>query len=93
MRYHTCVYYVYVLRCKDRSLYTGVTNDLDKRLRAHKAGTASKYTRSRGALWFEYTEAKRTKGSALKREAAIKKMPRGGKLLLIRSHLKVGKSR
>ncbi|MBP9757407.1 MAG: GIY-YIG nuclease family protein [Candidatus Pacebacteria bacterium] len=89
------MYYVYLLRCSDTSLYTGITNDLDRRLAAHKAGTASRYTRSRGALRFEYIERKRTKGNALKREAAIKKLSRSDKLALIRtvrSSGKVGKS-
>ena len=86
------MYFVYLLRCADTSLYTGITNDLNRRLAAHKAGTASRYTRSRGALRFEYIEQKRTKGSALKREAAIKKLTRQEKLLLIRA-AKVGKTR
>lgn len=86
------MYFVYLLRCADTSLYTGITNDLERRLAAHKAGTASRYTRSRGALRFEYIEKKRTKGNALKREAAIKRLTRVEKLALIREQ-KVGKSR
>ncbi len=78
------MYFVYILRCKDGSLYTGITNDIDKRLAAHKAGTASKYTRSRGVKKFEYIERKRTKGNALRREAEIKKLARIEKLVLIR---------
>ncbi len=85
------MYFVYVLRCKDDSLYTGITNDLERRLRAHKAGTASSYTRSRRADRFVYVEQKRTKGTALKREAAIKKLTRVQKLTLIQN-AKVGKS-
>lgn len=77
------MYFVYVLRCKDTSLYTGITNDLDKRLTAHKTGKASSYTRSRGALEYVYIERKRTKGHALKREAAIKKLTRNEKLKLV----------
>lgn len=84
------MYFVYVLRCRDGSLYTGITNDTARRLKAHKAGTASKYTRSRGALKFEYIERKRTRGTALKREAQIKKFTRAQKLVLIN---KVGDSR
>ncbi len=79
------MYFVYILRCADKTLYTGITNDVDRRLAAHKAGTASKYTRSRGALKFEYFEAKRTKGQALKREAKIKKLSRIQKLALIKN--------
>lgn len=77
------MYFVYILRCADESLYTGITNDIDRRLAAHKAGTASKYTRSRGVVRFEYVESKRTKGAALKREAAIKNLTRTQKLSLI----------
>lgn len=84
------MYFVYVLRCRDNSLYTGITNDVPKRLAAHKAGTASKYTRSHGALRFEYIERKRTRGNALRREAEIKKLSRAAKLALIK---KVGESR
>lgn len=84
------MYFVYVLRCADDSLYTGITNDIAKRLLAHKAGTASKYTRSRGALRIEHIERKRTRGHALRREAEIKKFTRTQKLALIR---KVGDSR
>lgn len=81
------MYFVYVLLCKDGSLYTGITNDMVRRLAAHKAGSASKYTRSRGAVRFEYIERKRTRATALRREAAIKKLSRECKLALI----KVGK--
>ena len=84
------MYFVYVLRCRDNSLYTGITNDIEKRLLAHKAGTASKYTRSRGALRFEYIERKKTRGNALRREAEIKHLTRKQKLALIQ---KVGDSR
>ena len=79
------MYFVYLLRCADDSLYTGITNDVQRRLSAHISGSASKYTRSRGALAFEYIERKRTRGDALKREAAIKKLTRTEKLALIQS--------
>ncbi len=84
------MYFVYMLRCRDRSLYTGITTDITKRLAAHKAGTASKYTRSRGALRMEYIESGHVRGAALRREAEIKKMSRLQKLELIRT---VGDSR
>jgi putative endonuclease len=77
------MYYVYILKCKDGSLYTGITNDLGKRLAAHKAGKASAYTRSRKPESFIHIERKRTKGNALKREAAIKRLSRTQKLALI----------
>jgi putative endonuclease len=72
-----------MLRCHDGSLYTGITNDLPKRLKAHAAGKASKYTRSRLPVRLAYSEPQRSKSAALKREAAIKKLSRKEKLLLV----------
>ena len=74
---------VYILRCRDGSLYTGITNDLDKRLKAHAAGKASRYTRSRLPVALAYTEPQPTKSRALKREAAIKKLSRPQKIRLL----------
>ncbi|MCX7430540.1 MAG: GIY-YIG nuclease family protein [Planctomycetia bacterium] len=67
---------VYLLRCRDGSLYTGITNDLPKRLKAHAAGKASRYTRSRLPTKLAYTEPQPSRSAALKREAAIKKLSR-----------------
>lgn len=67
---------VYMLRCRDGSLYTGITTDLDKRLRAHQAGKASRYTRSRLPVTLAFTEPQPTKSAALIREAAIKRLSR-----------------
>ena len=67
---------VYLLRCRDGSLYTGITNDLPKRLKAHAAGKASRYTRSRLPVTLAYTEPQPSRSAALKREAAIKKLTR-----------------
>lgn len=78
------MYYVYILECKDGSLYTGITNDLSRRLATHAAGRGGSYTRSRGVVGFVHTERKRTRGTALKREAAIKRLTRDEKLALIR---------
>lgn len=75
---------VYVLRCADGSLYTGITNDLQRRVAAHRAGTASRYTRARGPVRVVHHEAAPDRGAALKREAAIKRLPRTAKLALIR---------
>ncbi len=69
-------WHVYLLRCRDGSLYTGITNDLPKRLKAHAAGKASRYTRSRLPIQLAYTEPQRSHSWALKREAAIKKLSR-----------------
>lgn len=67
---------VYILRCSGGSLYTGITNDLPKRLKAHNAGKASRYTRSRLPVALAYIEPQKSKSTALKREAAIKKLSR-----------------
>jgi putative endonuclease len=69
-------YCLYLLRCSDNSLYTGITNDLPKRLAAHRSGRGAQYTRGRRPLALVYTEPCRSKGKALKREAQIKRWPR-----------------
>ena len=74
---------VYILRCSDGSLYTGITNDLYKRLKAHSAGKASRYTRSRLPVALAYSEPQRSKSAALKREAAIKRLRRAKKDRLV----------
>ncbi|HKA59221.1 MAG TPA: GIY-YIG nuclease family protein [Gemmatimonadales bacterium] len=73
---------VYLLRCRDGSLYTGITNDLDRRLMLHKTGKASAYTRSRRPLTLAYRESQPDHGAALKREAAIRRLSRAEKLAL-----------
>ena len=74
---------VYLLRCRDGSLYCGITNDLPKRLKAHAAGKASRYTRSRLPVRLAYTESTKSKSAALKREAAIKRLRRAEKERLV----------
>ena len=76
-------WWVYVLECRDGSLYTGVAKDVAKRLAEHQKGAASKYTRSRMPLALVYREPTQTRSTALKREAQIKRLSRPGKLLLI----------
>ena len=76
-------YLVYILRCGDGTLYTGCTNDLDRRLRAHQAGRGAKYTRSRLPVELVYRDAVPDRSAALRREAAIKRMDRRAKLALI----------
>jgi len=73
---------VYLLRCRDGSLYTGITNDLDRRLTLHETGKASAYTRSRRPLVLAYRETVGDRGAALKREAAIRRLSRAQKLAL-----------
>lgn len=67
-------YYAYMLRCADNSIYSGYTTDLDRRVAAHNAGTASKYTRSRKPVEVVYFEEFDSKSEALRREAAFKKL-------------------
>ncbi len=74
---------VYIVVCRDRSLYTGITNDLHKRLAAHQHGSASRYTRSRRPVRLVYQEGCRNRSVALRREAAIKRLSRQAKLLLV----------
>ena len=73
---------VYLVRCRDGSLYSGITTDLVRRLAAHNAGTASRYTRSRLPVKLVHEEPGFTHSSALKREAAIKRLSRPKKLEL-----------
>jgi len=73
---------VYLLRCRDGSLYTGITNDLPQRLESHRRGKASAYTRSRRPVALAYQEIARDRSAALKREAAIKRLSRREKLAL-----------
>ncbi|MDY3993566.1 GIY-YIG nuclease family protein [Evtepia sp.] len=79
--------YTYILRCADGTLYTGWTNDLDKRLAAHNAGTAAKYTRPRRPVTLVYQEAFPTKEEAMRREWQIKRLTRAEKLALIQSRI------
>jgi putative endonuclease len=73
---------VYLLRCRDGSLYAGITNDLSRRLESHQSGKASAYTRSRRPLALAYQEELADRGAALKREAAIRRLSRAEKLAL-----------
>jgi putative endonuclease len=73
---------VYLLRCRDGSLYTGITNDLTRRLESHRNGKASAYTRARRPLALAYQEVAVDRGAALRREAAIRRLSRADKLAL-----------
>jgi putative endonuclease len=75
-------YFVYLLRCKDGTIYTGITTDVKRRLQEHKDGIGSNYTRARGADKIAYSEKHPTRSAALKRESEIKSWSRGKKLLL-----------
>lgn len=77
-------YVVYMLRCMDNSLYTGITNNLERRLAMHNRGTASKYTRVRLPVHVVYREDCSDKSAALKRELAIKRLTKQEKEELCR---------
>lgn len=76
-------WWVYILRCGDGSLYTGITKDVSARLAVHRSGKGAKYTRGRGPLELVYSEECPDKSTALKREFQIKELPRPQKLRLI----------
>jgi len=79
------IWFVYLMRCADQSLYTGITKDLSRRLQQHNAGTASRYTRSRLPVVLSYQEPVMSQSQALKRELAIKALSRQQKESLIKS--------
>ena len=75
-------WYVYIVECRDRSYYTGITTDLQRRLGMHNAGKASRYTRTRRPVRYRYAEVCRSRSKALKRELEIKSWNRGKKASL-----------
>lgn len=75
--------YVYILKCNDDSLYTGWTNNLEKRVKAHSNGKGAKYTKSRLPVELVYFEEYENKVEAMRREYAIKQLKRKEKLMLI----------
>ena len=75
-------WYVYMVRCRDSSLYTGYTNDPDRRLAVHNAGKGAKYTKSRLPVQLVYREECPDKSTALKREYAIKRLTKAEKEVL-----------
>lgn len=77
-------WYVYILRCADNSLYTGVATDLVARVATHNAGKGAKYTRGRRPVVLVYQEAAVDRAAAQRREAAIKRMPAEMKRQLVR---------
>lgn len=82
---------VYMVRCADDSLYTGIAKDMARRFEQHNAGTASRYTRTRLPVVLVYQEAQQNQSSALKREAAIKAMDRREKLAMAQQKKKLAK--
>ncbi len=80
--------FVYILRCKDGSLYTGWTNNLENRLKMHNKGLGAKYTKGRGPCTLAYFESLSSKNEALKREYAIKRLTKEKKEKLVENFLK-----
>jgi putative endonuclease len=79
-------FYCYILQCADDSYYTGWTTNVQRRLKEHRAGRGSRYTRSRRPLELVFVEEQSDRSSAMRRERAIKAMARKRKLALIQSH-------
>ena len=79
------MYYTYIIRCKDNSLYTGYTSDIKRRIEEHKKGINSKYTRAKGFDKLEVYFISDTRSNAMKLESYIKKLSRKKKLLIIES--------
>jgi putative endonuclease len=78
------MYYIYILKCKDGSLYTGITTDVARRFKEHREGKGAHYTRSHPPEKVVYREKAKTRSAALRREAEIKKLPRTEKIQLTR---------
>ena len=79
------MWYVYMLKCSDNSLYTGITNDLERRINDHNNKKASKYTRTRTPVTLIYKEECSNRSDALKRETRIKQLSRKEKMQLIKT--------
>ena len=79
---------LYILECKDGTLYTGITDDLTRRIAQHNAGKGAKYTRGRAPLKLVYSEKCENHSQALKREIAVKRLTREEKLNMCRSYEK-----
>ncbi len=77
-----CNWVLYILRCADDTLYTGITNNLERRVEAHDSGAGAKYTKGRGPVTVVYTEVCADRSEASKRERVVKLLCRGSKLKL-----------
>jgi putative endonuclease len=75
-------WFVYVVRCNDGTLYTGISRNVDARIAKHNAGKGARYTRGRGPVAIVHQERKSSQAAALRREAAIKALPREKKIAL-----------
>ena len=77
-------WHIYIIKCKDSNLYTGITKDLERRVEEHNSDNGCRFTKGRSPVKLVYSEKIRTRSNALKREAAIKRLPRKKKLELIK---------
>ena len=84
--FHALTWIVYILQCADGTLYTGITNDIDRRMAEHEVGQGAKYTRGRGPFQLVYSETCKDRGFASKRELEIKSLNRDQKLRLVSEH-------
>ena len=82
---------LYILECRDGTLYTGITDNLARRLQAHRAGKGAKYTRGRVPLIVRYVEKCDSYSQSLRREVQVKRLSRGEKLLLCQQFSQEGK--
>ncbi|MDB4940156.1 MAG: hypothetical protein JWO40_581 [Candidatus Doudnabacteria bacterium] len=80
------MWYTYILECNDKTLYCGITNNIAKRLLAHKQGKGAKYTKTHGANKFVYIKTQKNKSSALREEFRIKNLKRKDKLILAKAY-------
>ena len=87
------MYFVYLIECGDKSIYTGITTDVVRRFKEHSLGKGGAYTRSKKAKRILYTEKFKTRSEAQKREAEIKKWPRAKKIALIKLWIAVNQKR
>jgi len=83
------MYYVYIMGCKDKTLYTGITTNIERRFKEHSSGKGGAYTRSKQVVAILYTEQAKTRSEAQKRESEIKGWRREKKLDLIESRSQV----
>jgi putative endonuclease len=81
-------WFVYMVRCADGSLYTGATNDLERRVARHNEGTGARYTRSRRPVALVWSHRAKDRGSALSREARLKRLSREEKLAVVEGRLR-----
>ena len=77
------MFYLYIVQCRDGTLYTGTARDMDARIKLHNSGKGARYTRGRQPVTLLFSEEFETPGDALRREQEIKKWPRSRKWLLI----------